>query len=120
VAFGAAADHRFAHLIHLDRALHAGVDANLFERVLHRQRVHHRRQHPHVIGLRAVHARCCPRHPAKDIAAANHQADFKPGVLGRLHFLGEFGDEGRINSELLPAHEHLARKLEQHALDRRK
>ena len=74
VAFGAAADYRLAHLVHLDRRLDAGLDADLLERVLHRQRVHHRRQHAHIVGLAPgpcpwrrppCRGRCCRRRPPR-------------------------------------------------------
>ena len=78
VTFGAAADDGLADLVHLDRRLDAGFDAKLFQRILHRQRVHDRRQHAHIVGLRAVHALGGARHAAEDIAAADDQADFEP------------------------------------------
>ena len=43
----------------------------------------------------------------------------QPGFLGVLHFLRQLGDEGRIDAELLAAHQHLARQLEQDAFDGR-
>ena len=120
MAFSAAADHRLAHLVHLDRGLHAGLDAELLKRVLHRERVHHGGEHAHVIGLRTVHPLRRARHAAEDIAATDHEADFEARFLGRLHFLGEFGNEHRIDPELLIPHQHFAREFQEHALDRGK
>ena len=45
------------------------------ERALHRERINDRRQHAHVVGLGALHAGGGAREAAKDIAAADHQAD---------------------------------------------
>ena len=73
MALGAAADHGLAHLVHLDRRLDARFDAKLLQRILHRKRVHDRREHTHIIGLRAVHALRSARHPAEDITAANDE-----------------------------------------------
>ena len=119
MAFGTAADDRFAYLIHLHRALHARLHAKLFERALHCQCVHYRRQHAHVVGLRAVHSLRRAGHAAKDVAAPDDQADFEPGFLGRLHFLGQFHDECGIDAELLVAHQHLARELQEDTFHRR-
>ena len=45
------------------------------ERRLERERVHHRRQHAHIVGARPVHAALRRHQPAKDVAAADHEAD---------------------------------------------
>jgi len=79
MALGAAADHRLADFVHLDSRLHAGFDADLFQRALHGQRVHDRSEHAHVVGLGAVHAFGSASHAAKDIAAADDEAQLQPG-----------------------------------------
>ena len=65
VADGAPADERLGDRAHLDRGDDAGDDVLLLERVLERQRVDDRRQHPHVVGGGAVHPACAGRHPRK-------------------------------------------------------
>ena len=50
VAHGAAADVVLAHLVDADRGHHARVHAERFERILHRERIHHGGEHAHVIG----------------------------------------------------------------------
>jgi hypothetical protein len=81
MTLGAAADHRLADLVHLDGGLHAGRHAELLQRVLHGQSVHHRGQHAHIIGLGAVHALGSAGHTAEDVAAADDEADFQPGLF---------------------------------------
>jgi hypothetical protein len=113
---GPPADHRLADRVHLDGGLDAGVDAKLLQRVLHRQRVHDRRQHAHVVRLGAVHALRRARHAAKDVAAADDEADLQPGILRRLDLGGELRDEIGVDAVLLVAHQHLTRELEKDAL----
>ena len=59
------------HLGHRHRALHASVEADAFHGRLQRQRVDHRRQHPHVVGGGAVHPARAGRDAAEDVAAAD-------------------------------------------------
>ncbi len=86
VAHGAAADVGLAHGHHRDRRQHARVAAEAFDRVLHGQRVHHRRQHAHVVGAGALHALGRALHAAEDVAAADDQAHFGART-GRLEHL---------------------------------
>jgi hypothetical protein len=64
VAHRAAPDVRLGDLLDLDRRLHAGVAVLLLERVLDLQRVEDGREHAHVSGRRAVHARSRALQPA--------------------------------------------------------
>ena len=97
---GAAADIGLADGRHRDRRLDAGVDADLLERVLHGERVHHRRQHAHIVGAGAVEALGRAGEAAEDVAAADDQAELVPVVLGRLDLVGEPGDGVGIDAEL--------------------
>ena len=112
---GPSADHRLAHLVHLDGGLHACRHAQLLQRVLHGQGIHHRGQHAHIVGLGAVHAAGGAGHAAKNIAPADDEADLQPGFLGVLHLLRHLRDKAGVDPELLIAHQHLAGKLDQHA-----
>jgi preprotein translocase subunit YajC len=56
------------------------LGAELFQRVLHRQRVHHRGQHAHVVAGDPVHAAGGQAGAAEDVAAADHQADLHAGA----------------------------------------
>jgi len=49
------ANVRFGNRLHFDGRLHAGDHPLLFEGVLHRHAVHHRGQHPHVVGAGPIH-----------------------------------------------------------------
>jgi hypothetical protein len=117
VALGAAADDGLAHLVHLDRRLDASLDADLLERILHGERVHDGREHAHVIGLRAVHALGGTGHAAKDVAAADHQAELEARVLGGLHLSSHGGDSLGIDPELAGSHQRLARELQEDAFE---
>ena len=109
MALGASADDWLTDGIHLDCRLNAGMDAKLFKRVLHGERVHDRCEHPHIIGLSTVHALCSARHPAKNITAANNKAQFKASILGRFDFASHPRNGFGINTELPAAHQRLSR-----------
>ena len=74
----AAADIGLGDRRHRDRRQDAGVDADLLERVLQRQRVHHRRQHAHIIGAGPVEALGGAGQAAEDVAAADDEAELMP------------------------------------------
>jgi hypothetical protein len=99
------------------RRLHAGVDADLLQRVLHRERVHHRRQHPHVIAGRAIHAARRARDAAEDVAAADHHAQFISHRAGVGDFMRDAGGDGGVDREPPLAHQDLARQLQQDTLE---
>ena len=71
----APADVGFGDLMHLDRGLDAGWDADALEGILERKCVDDGREHPHVIGGRAFHARGFMRLAAPDVAAADDDGD---------------------------------------------
>jgi hypothetical protein len=60
----------------------AGRYAHPLERVLQREGVDHRREHAHVVALRAVHALASAAQPAEDVAPADHEGDLH---AGRVH-----------------------------------
>ena len=80
---------------------------------LQRQRVHHRRQHAHIVGGGAVDALGGAGKAAEDIAAADHHADFAAGLVGFRHIAGDAVDHVDIDAELAFAHQRLAGDLEQ-------
>ena len=83
------------------------------QRGLHRQGVHHRRQHAHIIGGGPVDALGGAGQAAEDVAAADHHADLAAGVGGFLHVRGDAVDGGDVDAELARPHQRLARDLEQ-------
>ena len=115
----AAADIRFAHAGHRDGGLDAGIDADLLERILHRERVHHRREHAHVIGGAAVEAFGGAGDAAEDVASANDEAQLMPGGLGGGNLAREAGHGIGIDPELAVAHQRFARQLEENPVKSR-
>src|SRR3546814_12799253 len=79
VPHGAAADIGLAHACHRDRRLHARLDADLLERRLHRERIHHRCEHPHLIARSAVDSLPDPRQPPEAVAAPTTRPADEPG-----------------------------------------
>ena len=65
----------FADMGNMGSRLHPRVDARLLQRILQRQRVHHRGQHAHRIGGRAIHPGQRTGGTAEQVAAADHDAD---------------------------------------------
>ena len=76
----AAADIGLGDGRHRDRRLDPGVDADLLERVLHGERVHHRREHAHIVGAGPVEALGGAGEAAEDVAAADDEAELVAGL----------------------------------------
>ena len=114
-----AADVGLGQLGHRDRRLHARVHADLLERVLQRQRVEDGREHPHVVGGRAVHPRRRAGHAAVDVAGADDDRDLDAAVVDLLDLLGDGGHALGIGPVLQRAHQGLAGELEQDPLEGR-
>src|SRR5207237_6393507 len=114
---GAAADVRLGQLLHVDRALHAREDAQLFQRVLERQRVDHRRQHAHVIGARAIHSLGAGGDAAEDVSAPDHDADLDAQLDDVAHLLGDLLQRLRGNPVLPLTHQRLAAQLQEDELE---
>ena len=116
VAHRATADVVLAHFVDTDRRHHARVHVHLFERILHRQRVHDSGQHAHLIGRDAIHTGACQAGAAENIAAAN---DHRQLNAQRLH-LTQFGRDAfehqRVDTVIAAAQQRFARELDQHAL----
>ena len=97
-----------AHLVDAQRRHDAGVGAETFERVLHRQGVDHRREHAHVIGRDAVHAGARKPGAAKDVAAAEHHRHLH-AHLGQVSDLaGDPLEDLRIDAVILAPQQCLA------------
>src|SRR5690606_15626962 len=115
VAHRAPPDVVLADLVNLDRRHDAGMLVDLLERILQRQRVHHGRQHSHVVAGGAVHPGTREAGTAEDVAAADHDRhlDAHAADLGDLP--RDPPDHGRIDAVVELAHERLARELQQYA-----
>src|SRR5688572_2198816 len=70
-----AADVRLAHLLDVERRLHATRDTRLTHRIGERERVHYRGEHAHVVRGGAVHAGGAGREPAENVSAADYHAE---------------------------------------------
>ena len=102
---------RLGHLVHLDGAQQARVRALLFQRVLQRQPVDHRRQHAHVVGRGAVDGqRFLPR-AAKDISAAHHDGHLHAEVAHFLQFTGDARQRFGVDAGALRSLQGLSRKV---------
>ena len=94
---------------------HARVHAERLERVLHRERVHDRGEHAHVIAGDAVHAGARQPRAAEDVAAADDDRD----LHAQAHDLADLERDAlehlRVDAVVLLAQQRLARQLEQDA-----
>src|SRR3954451_3894279 len=115
VAHRTAADVRLGDLADVERRLHARMDVELLERVLQLERVEDDREHPHVVGGRAVHPLGRARDAAVDVAGAEHDRDLDPAVVDALDLLRDLAQALKVGAVLEVAHERLARQLEQDA-----
>ncbi len=113
---GATAHEGLANGVHLDGRLHAGIDALLFQSVLHSQRIHHRGQHAHVIGAGALHVARRLGQPAEDIAAADHQTQLNTETRNRRDLSRHSLDGIHVDAETLIAHQHFAGHFQQDTL----
>src|SRR5690606_31024785 len=115
VADRAAADVVLAHVVDLDRTHHPDLGAELFQRVLHRQRVDHRGQHAHLVAGDAVHAAGRQARAAGDVAAADHDAHLGAGLLRLDDLARQAADHLGVGAVVLVPHRGLAGQLEQDA-----
>ena len=67
------ADIWFGDRLHGNGRHHPGNDADAFKSVLHREAVHNRGQHAHVIGGSPIHALAGPCDPTEDVTGADNQ-----------------------------------------------
>jgi hypothetical protein len=106
---------RLDDLLDRDRRHHPGIEAGMLHRIGKRQRIHHRRQHAHVVGRGPVHPHRSAGDAAEDVAPADDDRKLHP----RIHHLGEVAHhvlDGRtVDAEGVVAHQGLARELEQYA-----
>ncbi len=117
VAHRTAADVGLGDLGYLDRRHHPRVGALPLERVLKRQRVQDRGEHPHVVGGRAVHSRGGAGQAAVDVAGADDDGHLHP-ALGEVRDLASDPlDALGVGSVLQGTHQRLAGELEKDSLE---
>ena len=115
----AAADIGLRHARHRDRRLNPRIDPDALERILKRERVHHRRKHAHIICARPVEALGGGGHAAEDVAPADDEAQLVPLPLRFSDLAGEPVGGFGIDPELPLAHQRLARQLQQDPVEAR-
>ncbi|MNS78211.1 hypothetical protein D3C72_1118140 [compost metagenome] len=116
VAQRAAADEGLGHLADVHGREDAGGDTHALEAVLQGERVHHGRQHSHVVAGGAVHAHRARGHAAEDVAAAHHDGELDFHVHDVADLLRHLLDDRRIDAEAVVAHQRFTAQLQQHTL----
>ncbi len=77
----AAADVRLGDLRDRDRRLYARVDAEPLERVLERERVQQRCEHPRVVRRRPIHAARRGGHAPVDVPGTDDDGELRAGIV---------------------------------------
>ena len=113
-------DVRLGDLGDADRGQDPRVRRRPLEHVLERERVEQRREHPRVVGGRAVHALRRGGHAAVDVPGADDHPDLDAGLLAVDDLPGDLLDHGSSSPNSLSAHQRLARELQQDAVERRR
>ena len=85
----------------------------LLHRILDRQRIDDGRQHAHIISISPIHTRGGQTHTTKDVAAANHDGNLDTCINERFDFCRNAFEHGRIDTEVLLAHQGFAAELQQ-------
>src|SRR5205807_4635578 len=98
MAYGAPADIRLTNRHHWYGRLHPGRQVDSFQYGLKRQRVHHSRQHAHVVGGGALNPGRGPREPAEDVPATNDEANLRTDLHGFFEIAGNRFHGGDINA----------------------
>src|SRR4051794_4711941 len=108
------ADVRLRDLLGGERRLDARLDPLVLEDVLKRERVQHRREHPGVIGGRALHSLGGRRHAAVEVAAADHDRDLAALLAYVAELAREGADDRHVDAVVAHSHECFAGELQQH------
>jgi hypothetical protein len=96
---GDAANEGLGHVLHLDGALHPGGHVHRFEHRLHGERVHHGRQHAHVIARRPFDAAFTALNPAENVAPPDHHDHAHPQFAHLLDLPRDVMHGSRVNSQ---------------------
>jgi hypothetical protein len=111
----AAPDIRLGDLVHFDGGHHARGNALFFERILQRQRVDHGGEHPHMVRRHPIHVLRRRRDAAKEISAADHQANLDAATRHLRDLRCQSRDTRRIDAEGPFARQHLTTQFEENA-----
>jgi hypothetical protein len=115
VTDGAAADVGLAHRFHRDGRLHTRGDLHPLQHRLHRQRVHHGREHAHVVSGGALDAFRRASKAPEDVAAADNETHLRAAADG-LRYIGAHPvDRLDVDAVVLRAHQGFAGELQKYA-----
>lgn len=112
----AALDEKLAYAIDFERAHDAHFPSVTFYRVTERDAVDNRREHSHVVTLRAVETLRRHGRPTKDIASADDDDDLFSGIRERHDFFRKRVEELDVDSVAYGTLEGFAGKFEKEAL----
>ena len=99
---------------HPDRALYDRLDPGGAEEITQAQRVHHGREHSHVVGVDPVHAAGAAHDAAPDVAGADDQRDFHALIRHGFDSFHNGSDRIGVISMFLRTFERLAAEFQQH------
>jgi hypothetical protein len=111
------ADVRLGDLRDAERGLHTRVDTQLLQRVLQRQRVQNRREHPHVVSCGPIHPRRYPLHPAVDVPGADDDRDLYALIVHCAHLPGDGNHAIGVGAVGKVPHQRLSRELKKDAFE---
>ena len=103
------------NLSDVDRRQDPGLQVDFLERVLQRHGIDHAGEHPHIVGVGAVHALFRSRHAANDIAAADHDADLDVHLVYFADLIRDPTDHPGVDAKAVIAGESFTGQLNQHA-----
>jgi hypothetical protein len=101
--------------VHFDRGHHSRGHTLFFERVLKREGVDHRGEHPHVVRRHAIHVLSRGRHAAKKVPATYYEANLNAAASHFGNFSRQCGNTRRIHAEGPFARQHLTAYFEENA-----
>ena len=87
------------------------MNALLFQRALHRQRVHNGGQHAHVIGGGALHALGRALQTSKDITATDDHGNLGPKIVNRFDLSGDPLHSWGMKTVALVSHQGFSRNF---------
>src|SRR6516164_3086212 len=119
MAHGAAADVVLAHLVDADSGHDAHVHPEALECILHGERIHHRRQHAHVVRCHPVHTGACQSRTAEDVAPADHHGELHLHLDDLAQLSGNTLNHHRIDAVVTLTHQRFARELDENPGERR-
>ena len=97
MADGHPPDKGLGDILHFDRRLNPGGNAERLEHALDGEGIHHGGEHSHIIGGGPLHTALARAHPAPKISATYDHGDFQPRLVGLFDLFGQIFDNLRGN-----------------------